>query len=83
MEESKELDERVAHLKDVQGLIDDLVANKDIVQNIVVLYDFECPDRSTDIFFSYVGNFNAVVGMMERHKNIMAAQTVLNEKDRL
>jgi hypothetical protein len=82
-EESKELSERAEHLKDVQALIDDLVADKNIIQNIVILYDFKCPDRSTDISFNYVGNFNAVVGMMERYKNIMAAKTVLKERDLL
>ncbi|MDR2431895.1 MAG: hypothetical protein LBD99_06585 [Candidatus Margulisbacteria bacterium] len=83
MEEKQELDERVEHLKDVQAFIDDLITNKNIIQNIVILYDFKCPDRSTDISFNYVGNFNAVVGMMERHKNIMAAKTVLKERDLL
>jgi hypothetical protein len=83
VEEKQELDERVEHLKDVQAFIDDLITNKNIIQNIVILYDFKCPDRSTDISFNYVGNFNAVVGMMERHKNIMAAKTVLKERDLL
>jgi hypothetical protein len=69
-EENQLLSERAAHLEDVQALIDDLIKNKDIVQNLTVLYDFKYPDMSMDVSFSYCGNFNAVLGMLERAKNL-------------
>jgi hypothetical protein len=78
-----ELDDRQRHLNNIDDVIQDIIKNKNIIQNIAVVWDEKTPTGCTDCTFSYIGNYNAVIGMYERHKMqelIRATMNAVNEK---
>jgi hypothetical protein len=63
-----ELDERKKQLDNIQAITEDVIKNKDIIQNIAIVYDYKLPDGANDCSLSYVGNYNAILGLFERQK---------------
>lgn len=68
---TEDLRHRQEHIKYLKELISRIKKNKDTIQNITVLWDYYMPDGSTNVDFNYIGNINAILGMMDRSRNII------------
>lgn len=62
-----DLEERRRHLGYIDNFIEQLKKDKDTIQNLVIIYDYKYPDGSTDWSSMYMGNMNAVIGLMHRY----------------
>ena len=78
-----ELEERKRQLDNIQAIADDVIKNKDIIQNIAIVYDYKLPDGTNDCSLSYVGNYNAVLGLFERQKiyELVKATTIAMKEE--